>query len=344
LPLGWQLEELPFFVLKFTHSSVLDPDESALDVKLNGKPIGSTHLDDSNAREGELRVSFPARLLKAGGNRLEVEVEMNFPESDNIDKCRVLQDGRAWTMIDSESEIFLPYSTVDPPPDLRLFPYPFSHYSGLDGTLFVLPDRPTAVVFEQLIRLAARLGSPTTTEYLSAHAAYAQEAIPETWRDYNLILLGRPTENTLLSEFGEHLPHPFMADSDLLEPLVIDSVAFQPDPDRDAGLLQILTSPWSERRTLLAITGTTDEGVQLAVQALLEQADRLGGNLAVIEPSLDSLPEEPTEIRTYSTDTRPPTPREEIASAAESDLDVEGGADEIALTSDQMLLAERWWK
>ena len=340
LPLGWRLEKLPFLVLRFAHADILDPYESAIDVSLNGVPIGSTLLNDSNADEGELIVSLPGRLLRSGGNRLEIGIEMNFPGSDNVYKCKVLEDERVWTVISSESEIFLPYNAVSLSPDLSLLPYPFSQNSGLDETLFVLPNQPHKSIFDHLIRLAVRLGSPTGTEYISAHVAYASEATQDIWKDHHLILFGRPTENVLLGEFNSYLPHPFVADSDILEPLVIDSVAFLPDPSRDAGLLEIADSPWNEEYALLAITGTTDEGVRLAVQALLEETDRLEGNLAVAEPVFDPFSDELTQVSTYAIDTRPPVPIDEEASITDNELEL----DNAAFEDDEILLAERWWK
>lgn len=346
LPLGWQVEEPPSFVLKFAHADILDPYESAMDISLNGVPIGSTLLDESNADEGELTVSLPGRLLKSGSNRLSIGVEMNFPAASR-DKCRDLLDERAWTVISSESEIFLPYHAVDLIPDLSLFPYPFGQNSGLDQTLFVLPDQPGKSILDYLMQLVVRLGSPVRTEYISAHVAYASEVTQDAWKDHHLILLGRPTENVLLGEFNSYLPHPFVADSDILEPLAIDSVAFVPDPSRDAGLLEIAESPWNEKYALLAITGTTDEGLRLAVQTLLEQTDRLQGNLAVVEPVFDPFSGELTQVSTYAADTRPPVLIiDEEASTADNELELEKETttEDVTFKDDKILLAERWWK
>lgn len=331
LPLGWQLEAVPIFVLKFSHADILDPYESVIDISLNGVPIGSTLLNESNATAGELTVALPGRLLKSGRNRLQVGVEMNFPAS-NRDKCRDLLDQRAWTVLSSESEVFLPYNTIALPPDLRFFPYPFSQTSGLDQTLFVLPDQPSPHIFNYLIQLAVRLGSAATSpEYISAHAVYASEVNANVQRNNHLILLGRPTKNALLSEVNNYLPHPFVPGSDLLEPLIVDSVALLPDPDRDAGLLEIADSPRSEKYNLLAITGTTDEGIRLAVQTLLGQTSRLKGNLAIIEPAFTPLSDEPNQVSIYSIDTRPSAGEETSMSDATSENDL-------------ALLAERWWR
>jgi hypothetical protein len=334
LPLGWQLEENALLVLKLAHADILDPFESALDIKLNGVPIGSALLDESNAEDGKLGVSLPPRLLQSGRNHLDIGIEMNFPGTDNVTKCLVLDDERAWTVISSETEIFLPHSIVDLPADLGLFPFPFGQLSGLDQMLFVLPDQPSPAV---------RLGSPTGTEYLAASVAYASEATQSLWQDYHLIVLGRPLENALLGRFNAYLPHPFLPDSDVLAPLVIDSVALQPDPSRDAGLLQIADSPWNEERTLLVITGTTDEGVRLALQALLEAGDRIGGNLAVVEPVVGGETEEGADISTFSIDTRPP-----VFLDRGSDLPIGGSrgttGDDSMPSAREMLLAVKWWR
>jgi hypothetical protein len=348
LPLGWQLAESPSFVLKFAHADMLDPYKSVIDISLNGVPIGSTLLDDTNTDEGELTVSLPARRLQSGRNRLNIGIEMNFPDSDNLEKCRVLGDERAWMVINSESEIFLPYNTIDLPPNLSLFPYPFSQYFGLDQTLLVLPDQPSEAIFNHLIQLAIRLGSPIGTEYISAHVAYASQVTQETWQDHHLILLGRPTENAILGELNSYLPHPFVAGSDILEPLIIDSVAFSPDPNRDAGLLEIAASPWRQDYALLAITGTTDGGVQLAIQALLEQTGQLQGNLAVIEPAAVPFSNESEQLGIYAIDTRSPVSTTEATGPSEDELsskpEKETSSGQTIAENTENLLAERWWK
>ncbi len=331
LPLGWQPEEAPFLVLKFAHANIITP-ESALDVKLNNVPIGSTLLDDSNADEGELTIPLPGRLLKAGRNRLEVTVEMELLDTDP-DPCNALGNQRAWTVISSQSEIFLPYRAINLPPDLGLFPYPFSRVSGFDQTALFLPDQPPSQTFDQLIQLAVRLGSASNAKDISTQVRYASEIDQDIRQNHHLILLGRPTENSLLAEINASLPQPFVADSNILKPLAVDSVAFLPDPERDAGLLEIVESPWNEEYSLLALTGTTDEGVDLAVQTLLAQTRQLKGNLGVVEFSHNLFSDEPL-LSTYSVDTRSPAPLEQGSSSSNNPISEK----ELAA------LANRWWK
>jgi hypothetical protein len=219
-------------------------------------------------------------------------------------------------------------------PDLGFFPYPFSQNSGFDQTVFVLPDEASSESISQLVQLAARLGSATAAQQIAVEATFAAEVDEGMRNDHHLIVLGRPTQNSLLREINAHLPQPFITDTDLLEPLKVDSVAFLADPNRAAGLLQIAPSPWDDKFSLLAIAGTTDQGVALAVQTLLDKTAALEGNLAVVEPVFNPLAVEPNQISTFSIDTRPPA------------LSSDEGASIIRPISgtDQIALAQRWWK
>ncbi|HRV95381.1 MAG TPA: cellulose biosynthesis cyclic di-GMP-binding regulatory protein BcsB [Anaerolineae bacterium] len=331
LPRGWQLEEQPYFVLKIAHADILDAAESVANVRLNGVPIGSALLEQDNGINGELTLQMPRRLLKTGRNSLNIGVEMSLP---NGDLCADKGDQRAWTTVSSDSEIFLPYSSLDVAPDLSLFPYPFIQNPGLDQTVLVLADNPSTIAINELMRLAVQLGSPLPNQDIVINVAYASEVDKAMQADHHFIVLGRPTVNTLLAEVNDQLPQPFQANSDFLKPMVIDSVAFMPDPNRDAGLLELTASPWGDSYTLLAITGTTDQGVALAMQALLENGDELNGNLAVVEPSLDPFSDEPNQISTYSIDTRPP---------AQVD-DEEAHLDPATLDENLALYAQLWWR
>jgi hypothetical protein len=333
LPLGWQLEETPFFVLKFTHSDIVDPEESTVNIKLNNTPISSIMLNDDNVI-GEVPFALPTRLLKTGSNAIDIVVEMTHPDQD---VCNHLNNQQLWTVISNESEIVLPYSTIDLDPNLLYFPHPFNHL-GLEQTLFVLPDQTIPSMFNDLMKLAVRLGSGSGTGQISIEVAYASAVDDTAKRNSQIILLGRPTENALLREINAYLPQPFQSNSDTLEIFVIDSVAFVPDPDRDAGLLEIIDAPWDEEYRVLAITGTTDKGVNLAIQTLLEQTDRLDGNLAVVESVFDPFADvdEPPQVTIYATDTLPSSSMPVDNSVANIGNTVSG--DNLSA------LADRWWK
>lgn len=331
LPPGWRLEDSPFFALKFAHADSLDPYQSVMDVKLNDVPVGSTLLDESNVDNGELVASLPINLLRTGLNRVQVDIEMSLV---NGDKCQDEANERAWTVISNQSEIFLPYNALDFGPSLRHFPYPFSEPSGFAQTLLVLPDQATDLMLNDVMQLAVQMGRSTKPENISPRIAFANQVDETLLEDHHLILLGLPTENLLLQEANQYLPQPFLPNSNALEPLVVDNVALVSDPDRDAGLLQMTTSPWNDAYNLLAITGTSEEGYKLTFQPLLNATWRLNGNLAVIEPVIVPNPDDSNQVDVFATYIQSPASTDSEASVDTGDTNPE----------DSLSLAKRWWK
>jgi hypothetical protein len=338
LPPGWQLTGPATFELAFSHATILDPQKSVIDIRLNGRPVSSTFLDDSNAAEGRLTASLPQRVLQTGSNRLEVGIEMNLAGTNDADRCRLLDDKRLWTVVSGDSEISVPYAIASFRPDLGHLPYPFSQDSGLAKTLFVLPDQSSEDMIDDLIQLGVRLGTFPKTDYLLSHVTYASAATQDIGQDQHLFLLGRPTENALLGEFSEDLPLPFAENSDT--PESVDDLALQVDLDGQVGLLQMANSPWNKELVLLAVTGTSDRGVRQAVQALLEPQHHLKGNLAFIS----SANEQTGQISVRSADTRPAAPTDRPEPPNESNPPGETPVEDPDAKRDLTLLANRWWK
>jgi hypothetical protein len=234
----------------------------------------------------------------------------------------------------------VPYSIVDWRPDLSYMPYPFGQGSGLSQTLFVLPDQPNAAIGANLVQLAARFGSAVKNDHLAVKAVSAKGVDQEMWQDHHLVLVGRPTQNALLADFNDSLPWPFVTGSDAPGPVPDDDPELQLDSDQGAGMIQVTSSPWNETRSMLALTGTKDEGVQLAIQTLIDPEQRLKGNLAVVEP----IPDEDGLIRVQSMDTRPSSPTEGPTPPGGDGPPGESQTTLVLSSEDKVLLAERWWK
>ena len=333
LPLGWSITEEPFFRLLFNHADIIIPEASVIDISFNGAPRGSALLTSENSDNGELVVLLPEHRLREGRNTLEVMVQMDLQGEG---ECEKQDDRRAWTVIDERSEIFLPFTVEEVRPDLALYPYPFSKVAGLNNTHIVMPEQPNSSAVNHLVQLGLSLGSNSTTSRLAIPVSFPSQLEDEVRDNSNLILLGRPTENALLAEINEDLPHPFIADSNILQPLVIDNVVFLVDPERHAGLLQIFDSPWNEDYTVLVVTGTTDDGIALTIAPLASGNRRLQGNLAVVEPSLDPTETDPNAVNIYAIDTR--------GQAQETTGPQTFIPGDTLSDSQEINLSEQWWR
>jgi hypothetical protein len=280
LPRAFELVEVPQLFLSFNHSQVIDGSISVLDVYLNGIPVGTTLLEDANTVDGLLQVDLPAWQLKSGQNRLEIQVEMHLSPEEN--ECQALTDSRLWTVIRNDSFIRLPYQAQSVQPTLALFPYPFDENVNLADVSVVIPPRPSVVEMQAMMDLAVNLGRSAGGDYIALDVTTPDEVSLEALNSGHTILIGRPSRNSLLRAINDQLPQPFALDSDLLEP-TLDTVVLFPDPDQSVGLLEQVTLSDSSEAYILVVSGTTDEGVSLAVEALLTPNSTRAGTVTVVK-------------------------------------------------------------
>jgi hypothetical protein len=173
--------------------------------------------------------------------------------------------------------------------DLGGYPLPFTSRPNLSGLAFVLGTAdPNG--WNVAAQVAADLGRQMQGTLVDLVVAYGN-AVPEQVRkERDLLLIGRPGKLALVSELGSILPAPFAPGSNLAsEPDA--PVAYRTARDASLGYLELLPAPWNNERTVLAVLGSTDQGLIWAGAALTtpKQRGALTGNLAVIhDEQIDS--------------------------------------------------------
>jgi hypothetical protein len=331
MPVGFTLDEEARFNLYFGHARITNPTYSSLDVHCNGVPIDSVLLDERNASGGTLEVTLPSRLIRPGRNELRISIAMNL---DDENQGLVLDAEQLWTVVYSHSSLHLPFITQEVEPSLDLFPYPFNKRPNLSGLLLVLPDHARLFDYDLMLQVAAGLGAADRGDYLALDVTTADLITQEDRQDKDLFLIGRPSVHSLLAELNDTLPQPFEPDSDLLRSQ-LDPVVYGQDPSRDIGLIEEMAAPWDPERTILVITGTTDEGVVLASTTLFSQDDTLAGNVVLVEESVG--------VRALDTHSLPPTPVSQAEGPALSTTPM-SQAEGPALDQSLLIqLGERWW-
>jgi len=172
--------------------------------------------------------------------------------------------------------------------DLEGFPRPFSDSSDLRQIAFLLPQQPTVEELTGVLHLASRLGSAARGDGFWPQVLLGGDPQSQPQNGYDLIAIGRPTENPFITAVNDSLPQPFLPDTDEIRQQV-DHVIYQLPPGVSLGYVQELLSPWDDGRAMLVATGTTDEGVAWAMNALVD--DRLNwqlaGNLALVREDAD---------------------------------------------------------
>ncbi|MCP4539480.1 MAG: DUF11 domain-containing protein, partial [Chloroflexi bacterium] len=280
VPVDWQLADNANFRLFFNHTEIIDPDASTLTVFLNRAPLASVALDEDNANSGELEFSLPSSHIRYGtSNLLSIQVWMQTDEAE----CDRIDAEQIWLSISKDSSFHLShYEQAVSILNLSYFPLPFDSRPNLDDVLFVLPASLQGSESGNLLRLAAALGNATNGTGFSPSVSLGTEALnDEILSQYHIIVLGRPTSNPFFQQINSLLPQPFVPGSDQVMPQV-GEVRLRLASGTSLGFIQEIPSPWNEHKALLAVTGTTDEGVTWATEALMRQTRQLGGNLVLV--------------------------------------------------------------
>jgi hypothetical protein len=290
VPNGVQISEAAYVEIVFDYSDTLKEAQTSLNLVLNETPINSVNIGTGSeyaSRPGphRIRAPIPPSAVRTGeGNILSVQVE-----SRGNWGCNLPNPATIWLNIRPQSVLALPRAVVDTalrPPLVSDFPVPFSEYSDLHDVLFVLPDQPSLGEVEQVLRLAARLGTLTENGERFAPRLVLGEALPVglDLAQYHIILYGRPSTNSLLRSISDKLPQPFTAGTDSLEQ-TLDDVVLRLPPNFEIGVLQAQPSLWNPRRVLLTITGTSSMGetfAMLAMQAVTFFRGDLNGNIVYV--------------------------------------------------------------
>ncbi|MCL4300655.1 MAG: cellulose biosynthesis cyclic di-GMP-binding regulatory protein BcsB [Anaerolineae bacterium] len=285
IPSNWRITDKPRLLLSYAHSTMLRLGASSLIIKLNNEPVGSAPIDQTVLGERQAVIELPKSDLRLGAyNRLEFESSLSI----ELPECALPDLDLAWLRINDTSQLELPHTETEEQDILASLDVPltpFASRSDLGDTWFSLPEKPTREELAGLIRLAGWLGN------LSKGAGFVPRVslgvVSDTTRleQYHVIVLGRPTTNPLLAEINDNLPQPFVPNEDNLRQEVGNVVYRLPDKF-SLGLLQVLPAPWNPgKKVILAITGTTPEGVGWAINALTDDTiyyNDLRGDVAFI--------------------------------------------------------------
>ncbi len=294
LPWGWSLTPDAYLNVHFAHGFQGQIKLSTLEVQLNDIPINSVPLQETNSTDAWLNVPLPNTPLTTGRNTLKFLVPYN-PE-----RCVDDSDKQIWLTIYQNSWLYLPRETQIESLDLGNFPLPFSRQPGLTDLVLVLPARPVQTEIEGTIRLAARLGAAAGGTGFAPQVVLGGEMIAHPWPGSNLILVGMPTSNPYIAGLNDVLPQSFYSGTNEIHQR-LDSVVYRLDPQTSLGLVQLIPAPWDKDQAVLILTGTTEQGVQWAINALTDRLPSwsLKGNLAMAQDrdvrSIDTREKKPNE-------------------------------------------------
>jgi hypothetical protein len=288
--------------LNFSHSQVIDEKQSTLTVLLNNVPFGSIEVNGSNASLANKKFDFQTRLLKVGENRLTIRGNIALPQGyvNDKDYCHDPNHYKltGWLVVYSNSAINFATGSVSGlapstnkvdalPKNTRLslkqYPYLFVGAANLSQLTLVVPKNLEKNTETSLAVISAGLGRYTLGKMIMPTVAAAGDATANSSDAPFQILFGRASQNSAIAALNDSLPMPMDIAKDMPKAGDVGAQAVRSLPAGPAGILEAVKDDTTGIPRLV-VTGTSDEGVLLAAQALYDPLvqRKMNGDLAVV--------------------------------------------------------------
>ena len=281
VPQGQIPSENPYVEIKFSNSTMVDTARSYISVFVNEIVVGSVELSDGSSSLVSAKIDIPASLLKYGLNVLDLEINL-IPR----DECSILAFSGLWATVYEDSYLHLPL-TKSPESetilqDLKAYPYPFANDPSLGAMTFIVPSADP-FAWSLAGKVAFDLGARVNGSILSFEAAFDNQ-IPDALRTGNLIVIGQPKNLAVLEEMRSTMPAYFEPESNIA---ILESqlIIYRVTDQKSLGYLEVFPSPWNPEAAVLGLFGTTPEGLQFALNSLLnfQIRETLSGNFSTYD-------------------------------------------------------------
>lgn len=274
LPFAWTPGD-GRLLLHFAHSAVLDPRVASLRVHLNGITVSDIRLDAPGSASNLVELSIPKALIRPGRNFLRLTFDFGLP----VQLCDSGTAEGPWGTVRPDTKLFFPHAERGGRIDLDDFPYLFANPSDLANLTLILPAQSTDSDFADALTLVRVLTPSGRAPFPPQMARVA--SLDEGTKQRHLIILGDVSRQPLLRELNPYLHLPFDLETGALLPTYGIRV---PTDLPDLGVVQLLRSPWAEKRAILVVSGTNHTGYSQALQLLIDPQLRgeLSGQLALI--------------------------------------------------------------
>lgn len=269
LPANWKLTggaqlELDYSVSIQTAAGANENQLSGgtLSVLMNDQVVAVLPLEQSGRFTQFIQIPLTALSTLRRDGRQELSIILSSSES-----CVI--DAKMDVVIHSSSRFIIPHEVTAPDTDLKLFPRPlYQDTIFTDSALIVVPEEPTSSELQAALTVSA--GLQARTGGAMAISVVSHNGLNDTLlAGSHLILVGNAASLPILYQ--------------LATPLALVNGTYE--GAGDAGILQMIPSPWSPERVVLIISGNNDQATVKAAQALSTGVIRpnTASNLALID-------------------------------------------------------------
>ena len=259
--------------LYLNHSKTIDYPQSGLWVKLNGIPIGSVRFSDLSAEINLTRFIIPPSAIQPFNNQIEIQINL-------VSSSACPQPGLDdhWITIFSDSVLHLPAvdtsSKLVAPLGIGDFPLPFIYAEDLQDVAFIVQE-DLAETWVAAASLAFELGHQSGSDFFQPEVIFANALDDVAIKDRQLILIGDASIIPFETGLNEFLPVPFKQGG-ILQENIATSINYADIQNKSTGFIELVNFSTRPMREALFVLGNNEEGIILAVDALLDETVRDG--------------------------------------------------------------------
>jgi len=284
VPAAWELLDGAAINFKFSLSPLLDSTKSQVTVFVNGIYAGTTKLKTVPGRKMSFKVKIPPQARDRQLLEVAVRYYLDTEQQVNLD-CGRRDYDKAWFIIHGDS--WLSYKHRDKNVFyLSDLPGPYLLRKKVNLPLVVMPDEPSAADLTVLQRFSMSMGQLMPKNENWFNVKKASQITNDDLKSSHLVVIGMATRQKLFSQINTKLPISFRLEDS--KPFIHSNQIGLPYDFRDqVGTVELIPSPYNFLKTIVVITGTSDELMLKALDTIINrnQLSLLDANVVVVNDS-----------------------------------------------------------
>lgn len=282
IPPGQTVSSDSYLDLHFNHSALLSFDTSGISIILNGRVISSVKFSEETTQFTKVQINLPPSAFIQGTNELQIQVQI-IPYDSCTDMTNFVS---AWATIFNDSNLHLPLvadtGSIVETLNLSGFPENLALGAAQGNVVFILPENAPNI-WKSAATVAFKMGDQLDAALSQINVQFENTLNLDELADRNVVLFGKPSQLPLVYDWSDSLPAPFEAGSEVpFDPA--SRIVYRIVEGSNVGYIELFTSPWGTDKTVMLVSGNTEDGVSLASSALAGGDFRgsLAGNFAII--------------------------------------------------------------
>ena len=280
-PLNYDISNDTYIKVNFYHSDVMNPRMSILIVYINGIPVGSSALNETNTKGGSFTVKIPDSELEKNEWSIEFSAYHDIGGIKDIN-CDHWYDDLVWTVVEGNSEIYLAPGNFNAPPSLKNMPFAITDVGlSSDPIVFWLPSKLSDSHLTLAGLLAAKSGQ--ANKQLVGYRVITGDNIDDSLKKSStIVMLGYKGDGARWNQLKDKLP---VTPSGAGYSIDKNFNTTNNELASTSGILQACQSPWNAKGVVYSIM-VDDDNTVTNVNNIISNRDqfaKLNGPLMLLK-------------------------------------------------------------